>query len=95
MLLVVARWMSSGTPICDEGYNGTGSDMLVSFDYGETFVAIKNPIQYNQINNEDKAKCGYSPFIGFSEDGGTLYYLNSVPFKNDHTKVRFKRMRVW
>ncbi|MBE6619328.1 MAG: exo-alpha-sialidase [Ruminococcaceae bacterium] len=95
MILVVARWMSSGTPIYDEGYNGTGSDMLVSFDYGETFVAIKNPIQYNQIDNEDKAKCGYSPFIGFSEDGGTLYYFNSVPFKNDNTKVRFKRMRVW
>lgn len=95
MLLVVARWMASGKPIHDKNNDGTGSDMLVSFDYGETFMAIKNPIQYEQIKNEDKAKCGYSPFIGFSDDGGTLYYFNSVPYKNDSTKVRFMRIKVW
>ncbi len=95
MLLVVARWMSSGTPIHDANNDGSGSDMLVSFDYGKTFMAIKNPIQYEQIKNSDKAKCGYSAFIGFSEDGHTLYYFNSVTHVADLAKVVFKRIKVW
>ncbi len=52
-----------------------GAKMLLSFDYGETFVAIDNPIPYNVD------RCGYSPCLLFSQDGKTLYYVNNPLLK--------------
>ncbi len=52
-----------------------GADMFVSFDYGKTFVAIKNPIPYDLKPVE--TNCGYSPCVIFSKDGTTLYYINN------------------
>ena len=53
----------------------SGAKMFVSFDYGETFVAIDNPMPYKLDYKE--TDCGYSPCMTFSPDGKTLYYVNN------------------
>ena len=70
------------------------SDLFLSFDYGETFIAIENPITYTKDEND---KCGYSPFLWFSEDGRTLYYMNSVTTDDTgkQDKVVFARIKIW
>ncbi|MBE6607606.1 MAG: exo-alpha-sialidase [Ruminococcaceae bacterium] len=91
-LVVVAHHMVDG----GSSIYGTGTDMFLSFDYGETFVAIENPIPFRQLPN---SKCGYSSFVGFSEDGSTMYYMNNPPCSDDENeeqaKVVFMRIKIW
>ncbi len=61
------------------------TDLFLSFDYGETYVALKNPFVYSVANNDGiptkegmKNQCGYSPSLTFSSDGKTLYYMTGV-----------------
>ncbi len=56
---------------------GKGAAMLLSFDYGKTYIAIDNPIPYEIYSD---SRCGYSPHLSFSEDGSTLYYMNNPDF---------------
>ena len=91
-LVVVAHHMVDGGP----SIYGTGTDMFLSFDYGETFVAIENPIPFRQLEN---SKCGYSSFVGFSADGSTMYYMNNPPCSDSESenqaKVVFTRIKIW
>lgn len=91
-LVVVAHHNQDKWPITrDEKGNVKGTDMLLSFDYGETFIAIENPIPYYTFD-----KTSYSPFVGFSEDGHTMYYLNNPPDdKQTYQSVVFKSMKIW
>ncbi|MBE6619330.1 MAG: hypothetical protein E7626_06095 [Ruminococcaceae bacterium] len=91
-LVVVAHHNQDKWPITLDQYGKVkGTDMLLSFDYGETFVAIKNPIPYYTFE-----KTSYSPFVGFSEDGHTFFYLNNPPDdKQSYQKVIFKSMKIW
>ena len=54
-----------------------GAKMLISFDYGKTYVAIDNPIPYAIYSD---SRCGYSPHLSFSEDGSILYYMNNPDY---------------
>ncbi len=68
--LVVAAMFNYDQP--DE----IAADFLLSFDYGETFVAVKNPLYYETTV---EARYAYSPGFFPSADGTKLYYVNTVP----------------
>lgn len=91
VLVVTAHHMPTGSAI--KG----ATDIFLSFDYGETYIAIENPLYYSQIIEEEKHKCGYSAYLGFSKDGHTLYYMNSVNTDKTRTqsKVVFARIKIW
>lgn len=74
-----------------EAIDGTGTDMFVSFDYGKTNIAIENPSKFVQNR---KNKLSYSSYIGFSEDGRTMYYMNSVNLGKDNTQIEFIRIKI-
>lgn len=77
--------------IACESIDKTGTDMFVSFDYGKTNVAIENPSTFVQNR---KNKLSYSSYIGFSEDGYTMYYINSINFGPDNTQIEFVRIKI-
>jgi len=54
------------------GSSSTKCDLFLSFDYGETFIDISNPIP-NKPN--DNIRSGYSPGF-FVDKDGTVYYVN-------------------
>ncbi len=69
----------------------TGSDMFLSFDYGKTFVPVDNPIPYS---HEFTERCGYSPSLFFSEDGGTLYYVNNPDCLGTTYKITMAKIKI-
>ncbi len=81
-----------GTLIVSAGY-GAYENIFVSYDYGETFKEIPNPLSY-----EGGRGCtnGKSPCFFLSEDGKTLYYVNAIGKKGDGEKARigFARVRL-
>ncbi len=70
--LVVAAMFNYNEP--DE----KAADLMLSFDYGKTFIAIKNPLYYE---TDIEARYAYSPGFFVSADGQKLYYVNTVPSK--------------
>ncbi len=92
-LVIVAHHNQGVNPITkDENGQNKGTDMILSFDYGETFIRIENPIPYYIFE-----KTAYSPFLGFSADGNTLFYLNNPPDDKGKTyqRVIFKSIKIW
>ncbi len=85
-LFVTAHGMLSG-------HTHSKCDLFLSFDYGETFIAINNPIP-TMIN--DHTGSGYSP--GFYVDSeGTVYYVNdpeSFPGALNE-KLMFAKIKVY
>lgn len=69
-----------GMLIISTCYGTDDNDLVVSFDYGKTFVRMKNPLPY-----EDG---GYSASLFFSADGKTLLYSNTVDLKAGSEKSR-------
>ena len=74
-----------------EAIDGTGTDMFVSLDYGKTNIAIENPSTFVQNR---KNKLSYSSYLGFSEDGYTMYYMNSINLGPDNTQIEFVRIKI-
>ena len=92
-LVIVGNHNVKGEPITkDEMGNKMGTDMILSFDYGETFIRIKNPIPYYTYN-----KTAYSPHLSFSADGRTLFYVNNPPDETTkaYQKIVFASIKVW
>lgn len=57
----------------------TKCDLFMSFDYGETFVSVKNPIP---VTENEHVRCGRS--AGFYVDKqGTVYYVNNPLWKSN------------
>lgn len=54
------------------------ADWLISFDYGETWENIENPLYYNETKYLD-TRYAYSPGLFAGADGKTLYYVNCIP----------------
>lgn len=54
--------------------NGSKCDLFLSFDYGETFISIKNPI--NDVHDTLSGSSGYSAGM-FVDKNGYLYYVNN------------------
>ncbi len=73
------------------GASKTGTDMFLSFDYGKTFVPVDNPIPYSLDPYE---RCGYSPSLFFSDDGGTLYYVNNPPCYESTYKISIAKIKI-
>ncbi len=69
----------------------TGADMFLSFDYGETFVPVDNPLPYSLNPTE---RCGYSPSLLFSQDGSTLYYANNPPCHETSYKISVAKIKI-
>ncbi len=74
-----------------EGKSATGTDMFISFDYGESFLPIDNPIEYTLDPYERSA---YSPSMFFSEDGNTLYYVNNAPCHKNTYKITLAKISI-
>ncbi len=64
-LFVTANGMSNSS-------DNDKCDLFMSFDYGETFVTIKNPIRNKHNSN---VASGYSPGM-YVDKNGDLYYVN-------------------
>lgn len=91
VLVVTGHHMIDGKAISG------ATDIFISFDYGKTFAAMENPLPYKQLLVEERKKCGYSSYFGFSSDGRYLYYLNSVNVDDvrNQSKVSFARIKIW
>lgn len=66
-MLVVTGWRMA------KGQSETGSDILVSFDNGESWTAVNN--FYSYVYTDDNDTWGYSVCAFFSSDGKTMYYM--------------------
>lgn len=66
-----------------KGSSKTGTDWLVSYDFGKTFTNIANPLPYA---DDGVFRYAYSPCVFAGSDGQTLYYVNNV----NSTAVRGK-----
>lgn len=64
----------------DRNTDPSEPDLFISFDYGETFVTIENPFDYEN-SDLHLGKFGYSPFLLTAGDGKTIYYFNTSFFK--------------
>ena len=75
-------------------YTGsTKCDLFISFDYGETFISIDNPIP---IKNNSKVRSGYSP--GFYVDkNGDVYYVNDPELAPGAScgKLVFAKLKIY
>ncbi len=74
-----------------DGTSETGTDMFLSFDYGESFTPIPNPIPYSLYPYE---RCGYSPSLFVSEDQGVIYYVNNPPCHEKTYKITMAKIAI-
>ncbi len=74
-----------------KGRSETGTDMFISLDYGKTYIPVANPLPYELDPYE---RCSYSPSFFFSEDGTTLYYVNSVPCYEAGYKISVAKIKI-
>ncbi len=75
------------------GVSNTKCDLFLSFDYGETFVSIDNPIPNRHNPN---IRSGYSPGFFISEDH-SIYYVNNPEREQGSTneKLMFAKMKIY
>ena len=74
-----------------EGSSRTGTDLFLSFDYGKTFVPADNPLPYMLDGHE---RCGYSPSLFVTEDGGGIYYVNNPPGQGAAYRISMAKLRL-
>lgn len=67
------------------------NDLFVSYDYGNTFEAIPD---FLKISVNQNHKSGYSPYIGFSNDGKTMYYLNNPMHNETQQKISLAKIEI-
>ncbi len=64
----------------DRNSDPSEPDLFISFDFGETFVTVENPFDYENTDLS-LGKFGYSPFFAVANGGKTIYYFNTSFFK--------------
>jgi hypothetical protein len=58
--------------------NGDGTHrMFVSFDYGQSWTTVINPLPYTDGTDGSPTRIGHSPSFAYGNDG-TVYYLNTT-----------------
>lgn len=78
----------NGTLIVNGQYSNKGHhELFVSYDYGKTYSVIVSPFKY-----KDARGFGYSPSMIYSQADNTIYYTNTVDFKDDLSKIQFVRL---
>ena len=87
-MLVVTGKNLSGT-----GTSNTGTDWLLSFDYGATWEAVDNPLPYTPTPH---FRYAYSPGLFAAEDGETLYYVNDINSEavSEKAKIQLAILKV-
>lgn len=65
----------TGKNLSGTGKSRTGTDWLISHDYGKSWTAVDNPLPYTPTG---QFRYAYSPGLFAAEDGKTLYYVNDV-----------------
>ena len=83
----------TGKNLSGEGSSNTGTDWLLSFDYGKTWEAVENPLPYTPT---PRFRYAYSPGLFAAEDGETLYYVNDINCEAvpDKAKIQLSIIRV-
>ena len=86
-----------GTLIATGMWEVTGGDgkqrMFVSFDYGQTWDLMTNPLDY--IVNESY-KVGYSPSFALGSDPSVIYYMNTTNASvSDVKRMQFARLKIY
>ncbi len=74
----------------------TQADMFMSFDYGETYVSVDNPIDIKQYQFITQLYGGYSAGM-YVDNEGTLYYVSN-PQNKDHLQqevLEFIRIKIY
>ncbi|MBQ8742580.1 MAG: exo-alpha-sialidase [Clostridia bacterium] len=81
-----------GTLIVTAKYgDSTPNKILVSFDYGQTFETIDNPLPHGSGTN-----LGYSASLFFSTDGSILFYGNNVEgIYPEKSQIDFAMIRIF
>ncbi|MBQ7355343.1 MAG: exo-alpha-sialidase [Clostridia bacterium] len=80
--LIVTGKNHSGT-----GESKTGTDWLVSHDFGKTWTAVDNPLPYTP---NGLFRYAYSPGLFAAEDGKTLYYVNDINSEEVPSKAKIQ-----
>ncbi len=85
-LFLTASWGEESTTKCD---------MLLSFDYGQTFISIPNPINLAYTGNVSLYG-GYSSGM-YVDSEGALYYVNNPQNKENLTQetLEFVKIKVY
>ncbi len=78
------------------GNSSTKCDLFMSFDYGETFISIRNPINIAPGIGGYELYGGYSPGM-YVDQEGTLYYVNNPQNKKvpKQETLEFVRMSIY
>ncbi len=67
----------------------TGADLFMSFDMGETWEAVDNPLPYVWSNQH---RFSYSPCLLTSADQKCVYYMSDIPWEGnteDHVRAKY------
>lgn len=93
------------SPVClwipDGGTNGTlmltathgnkgHNELFISHDCGKTYSVMASPFEYDS----SKRGFGYSPSMIYSEKDNTVYFENTVDYKDDLSKIQFVRLGI-
>jgi len=72
------------------GSKRSENDLFLSFDYGNTFIAVENPVIYK---HGEKNRCGYS--AGFYADkSGSVYYMMNKDSKKYAEDLIFTKLEI-
>ena len=92
-----------GTLIATGMWEAAGGDgthrMFVSFDYGETWTTMANPLPYdssNRMTSDDHV--GYSPSFFVSSDPSVIYYINTTNTNDPKygvTEIKVARLKLY
>ena len=85
---------------CTWEINGDGTHRIfVSFDYGETWTTMTNPLSYDKSNDKVAAggsnRIGYSPSFFLAADGRTVYYVNTTNTERGERRIQFASFRIY
>lgn len=81
-----------------EDYDGGQQHLLfVSFDYGESWTTMENPLPYDiTLDSKDTNRIGHSPVFIVGADPSVIYYLNTtVNAENGFQRVEFAKLRIY
>ena len=71
--------------------------LFVSFDYGESWTTMENPLPYDHSNDVlDTNRIGHSPSFIVGDDPSVIYYVNTtdVP-ESGRQRIQFARLRIY
>lgn len=83
----------TGKNLSGTGTSRTGTDWLISTDYGNSWTAVDNPLPYTPGG---QFRYAYSPGLFAADDGETLYYVNNINSEavSDKAKVELAVIRI-